>query len=674
MSKLRKIKELILKMTFEEKALILTGGVKDMATADFENHSIPYRQMADGPHGVRSLRENNCTAFPNLCLLAATWDKNMAEKMGNGIAKDCITHDVDMILGPGANIKRTPLCGRNFEYFSEDPILSGEMAGSYIKGVEDYGVGTSLKHFAANNQEKNRQTISVEVDERTLREIYLKSFEIAVKKGNPSSVMCSYNKINSVWAAENKFILDEVLKKEWNYDGFVVSDWGAVQDISRSVHAGLDLQMARNEDIVAQLKDGVEKGKVTIEEIDEAVKRVLNFVLKENKKEIDYNRDEQHKLAQEIASEGIVLLKNDNDVLPLTSKKYKKIAVVGEFATSPLVTGQGSAEVLNLPEYTDSPLEELKKALPECELTYIETYKKSELPKNMLWPFMYEEFIPSLKNFDVVVLFAGSMESEDTEKFDRNTINLNPNYQLFIDALIEENKKAVVVLQSGSALALGEWNNGVDGIVQMYLGGEGSGKAVSDILTGNVNPSGKLPETFPKAVRTDMDYPGDGVKVEYNEKWKVGYRYYDLHTDEIVYPFGHGLSYTQFSYSDLKILKDKDDFKVSVKVKNVGECDGKEVVQLYVGDEVSTVSKPVKELKKFEKISLKKGEEKEISFVLTDEELAYYNVTLHNWVVENGKYNVFVGSSSQDIRLTSSFVYENDMPYTMIQTGKDMIG
>ncbi len=668
------IEKIISEMTFEEKALFLTGGMKDMATAEFEQHGIEPRQMADGPHGVRRSREKNCTSFPNLCLLASTWDKSMAEKMGNSIAVDCIKHDIDMILGPGANIKRTPLCGRNFEYFSEDPVLSGEMAASYIKGVEDYGVGTSLKHFAANNQEKNRQTISVEADERTLREIYLKPFEIAVKKGKPSSVMCSYNKINSVWAAENKFILDVVLKKEWNFDGFVVSDWGAVQNISRSVHAGLDLQMARNSNIVAELKEGLEKGIVTMDEIDEAVRRLLKFVSKNNKKEINYNRDEQHKIAQEIASEGIVLLKNDNEVLPLTSEKYKRIAVVGEFASSPLIAGQGSAEVLNAQEYLASPLNELKKALPKSDFTFIETYKKAEMPRNMLWPFMYEEFIPVLNNFDVVVLFAGSMESEDTEKFDRNSIFLNPNYQLFIDALAEENKKAVVVLQSGSALAVGEWNDGVDGIVQMYLGGEGAGTAIADVLTGNVNPSGKLPETFPTKVRTDIDYPGDGYKVEYNERWQVGYRYYDMHTDEIVYPFGHGLSYTKFDYSDLALKNVGNTVEVTLKVRNIGECDGKEVVQLYVSDDASTVSKPVKELKKFEKISLKKSEEKEVKFILTYDDLAYYNISLHDWVAENGKYTVSIGSSSQDIRLKGSFVYEEEMPYTMKQTGKDMIG
>lgn len=666
--------EIISKMTFEEKALLLTGGIKDMTTAEMMKYKIPYRQMADGPHGVRRPIENNCTSFPNLCSLAATWNKKIAEKMGKHIAVDCIKHNIDMILGPGANIKRTPLCGRNFEYFSEDPVLSGEMAASYIKGAENCGVGTSLKHFAANNQEKNRQTISVEIDERTLREIYLKSFEIAVKKGKPSSVMCSYNKINSVWASENSFILNEVLKKEWGYEGFVISDWGAVQNISRAVCAGLDLQMPRNNNIVSELKEGVEKGIVTVEEIDEAVKRVLNFVFKANKKEFEYDREEQHRVAQEIATEGIVLLKNDNDILPLTDKKYKKIGVVGEFASSPLIAGQGSAEVLNFPEYTDSPLEELKKALPECEITFMEAYKKSELPKNMLWPYMYEEFLPRIKEFDVVVLFAGSMESEDTEKFDRNSILLNPNYQLFIDALAEENKKTVVVLQSGSALAIDEWKDGVDGIIQMYLGGEGAGKAVADILTGKANPSGKLPETFPKALRTDIDYPGDGFKVEYNEKWQVGYRYYDMHTDKIVYPFGHGLSYTKFSYSDLKIVENNGCINISLKVKNIGDCDGKEVVQLYVSDEASTVSKPVKELKGFEKISLKSKEEKEVCFTLTSTDISYYNVSLHKWVAENGKYNILIGASSQDIRLTGSFVYNGEMPYTMKLTKKDMIG
>ena len=668
------IEKILSKMTFEEKARMLTGGTVDMATNELERLGISYRQMADGPHGIRRKLKDNCTHFPNLCLLASTWDVNMAEKMGNHIAVDCIRHDVDMILGPGANIKRTPVCGRNFEYFSEDPILSGEMASSYIKGVEDFGVATSLKHFCANNQEKYRDEISVEIDERTLREIYLKSFEIAVKKGKPSSVMCAYNKVNSVWCSENKFILDEILKKEWNYDGFIVSDWGAVHNISRAVSAGLDLQMPRNEDIVNQLKDGVENGTVTMEEIDNAIRRILKFVLKDKKKEINYNRDEQHKVAQEIAQEGIVLLKNDNDTLPLDSKKYKKILVVGEFASSPLISGQGSAEVLNDEKYTDSPLEELKKQLPDSEIYFDEVYKKSQLPEKMLWPYMYTEFWPLIEDKDIIIFFAGSMMSEDTEKFDRNCISLNPNYQLFIDAAIEKNKKVVVVLQSGSALSISDLKENADAIVQMYLGGEAAGSAIANVLTGKVNPSGKLPETFPKSLRQDCDYPGDGLKVEYNEKLNVGYRYYDKHPQEIVYPFGHGLSYTEFSYNDLIIQKKTDTYHISFKIKNIGNYDGKEVVQLYLSDKVSTVTKPIKELKKFEKVALKKGEEKAVKFILAKEDFSYYNVSLHDFVAENGEYGVYISSSSRDIRLEGSIFYDGDMKYTLTQTGKDMIG
>lgn len=668
------IDKIVAQMTFEEKTRLLTGS-ESLATVAMEKYGIPSRRFADGPHGVRSTLADNCTSFPSLACLAATWNKNAAEKMGRHIAKDCIRHGVNMILGPGANIKRVALCGRNFEYFSEDPVLAGEMAAAYIRGAEACGVATSLKHFAANNQERDRLTVSAEIDERTLREIYLKPFEIAVKKGKPSSVMTSYNKINAVWAAENRHILCEILKREWNYGGVVVSDWGAVHDIARSVHAGLDLQMPKNENIAEELKEGIANGTVTEEEIDGAVKRVLNFVLSFKEAEsADYDRDGQHRAAQEIATEGIVLLKNGNGVLPLTSEKYKKIAVVGEFAASPLIAGQGSAEVLLNEKYLNTPLDELRKALPDTEIVYVEGYKKSELPKNMLWPYMYSEVIPRVKDCDAVVLFAGSMLSEDTEQFDRNTLEINPNYVYYINAVAKSVKNTVVVLQSGGALAVGEWNKNVGGILQAYLGGEGVGKAIADVLTGRENPSGKLPETFPAYMRRDIDYPGDSLKVEYNEKLNVGYRYYDRHTDEIVYPFGHGLSYTEFSYGNLKIEERGDAYAVSLTVKNVGDRDGTEVVQLYVSDGVSTVTKPLKELKGFEKIALKRGEEKTVEFLLTDEELSYYNTELHAFTVENGGYTVLVGSSSQDIRLKGSFVYDGKMQYTVVPKGTTMIG
>lgn len=663
-------------LTFEEKARLLSG-IGNMQTADIERLGIGRKNFADGPHGTRLEKKDNCTHFPNLCNLAASWDKDMAYKMGEGIAYDCIEHNVDMLLAPGINIKRSPLCGRNFEYLSEDPVLAGELSARYVDGLQDNGISATLKHFAANNQEKNRTEVNVEIDERTLREIYLKAFEIAVKKSKPESIMCSYNKINSVWCSENPFVLNEILRDEWGFDGFVISDWGAVQDTVKSIRAGLDLEMPANYDIVSQLKAGYEKGEISMEQIDDAAKRVLKFLLKKKpEKTVEYNRDEQHMRAKEIAASGIVLLRNEGNVLPLTSKKYKKIAVLGEYADSPIIAGQGAAEVHQAPEYTDSPLAELKKLMPETEFVYDEVYKKGAFLSEMVWPRLEsKEFGDFLSDADAVLIFVGSMVSEDSEKLDRRSIEFNPNYDLIAESAIRRNKNVVLVLQTGSAVVLGDYMNKAPAIAQMWLGGESAGSAIAEVLCGVVNPSGKLPETFPTKLRTDMDHSGCGLTVEYNEKLNVGYRYYDKHTDEIAFPFGHGLSYTDFEYSDLKVTPWEDkSCKVSFKIKNVGSYDGAEVVQLYISDVESIVTKPIKELKKFKKIFLKQGEEKEIDFTLYNDDFTCYNVTYHKWIAEDGVYDILIGASSQDIRLKGSVLIEGETPYSTIKAHGDMIG
>lgn len=668
-------KEIIQSLTIEEKAKLLTGG-DGMCTATLEKYGIVAKNMADGPHGARLTPEDNCTHFPNLCSLAATWDVERAHLMGEALAYDCIEHDVDMLLAPGINIKRTPLCGRNFEYLSEDPILAGELGAAYINGLQKHGVAASLKHFAANNQEKYRQEASVEVDERTLREIYLRGFEIAVKKSNPQSVMCAYNKINAVWCAENPLLLSEILKDEWGYEGFVISDWGAVQNTAKSIKAGLDFHMPANEIIEQEIKDALAKGEITEAHLDRALERVLGFLLKDKPvKTKEYNRDSQHTIAKDIAADGVVLLKNDNNMLPLTSKKHKKIAVIGEFAKNPLISGQGSAEVHQSGDYTDSPLAELEKLLPDTEFIYKEIYKKCEFSENMLWiPLYSKEYNELMASVDAVLVFAGSMQSEDTEKLDRRSASINPNHDMVIDMTSDYNKNMIVVLQTGSAVVLDGWHKKVPAIAEMWLAGEGAGKAIAEVLCGKVNPSGKLPETFPTKLRTDMDYPGDGFKVEYNEKLDVGYRYYDKHPEEILYPFGHGLSYTSFEYSDIKVSQYNDGCKVSFKLKNTGDCDGAEVAQLYISDVVSTVVKPVKELKKFKKMFLKKGEETEVVFDLEKADFEYYNTSLHQWVAENGLYKILIGASSRDIRLEGNVVVDGDMPYTIAKVSEDMIG
>ena len=666
------IEKIISQMTFEEKASFLSGAAT-MSSCAIDRLGVKAVQFADGPHGVRIEKEKNCTHFPNLCNLGSSWDVDAAYEMGQALASDCIHNGIELLLGPGINIKRHILCGRNFEYLSEDPVLAGELAAGYINGLQEKGVSASLKHFALNSQEKYREEASAEIDERTMREIYLKGFEIAVKKSKPHSVMCAYNKINGIWCSENEYLLKTILKQEWGFDGMVVSDWGAVHDISRCVKAGLDLQMPDNKQIVKQLQKGVKDGLVTMDDIDDAVRRMLKFADRAPVKQEEYDRDKQHSIARKIAADGMVMLKNDNDTLPLTSKKYKKIAVVGEFAKSPLIAGQGSAEVLQWDEYIDSPLEELKKLMPKTEFKYIEPYQKRAFSDCMLWP-KHGAFAKEIGDSDLVLMFVGSMESEDTENYDRRTAHLNPNYEAFINVALRYDKKVAVVMQNGGALILDKWADRVGAIVEMWLGGEASGGAVADILCGVVNPSGKLSETFPKVMRADLNYPGDGLKLEYSERFDVGYRYYDKHPEEIAFPFGHGLSYTKFEYSDLQAKMKKDTVKVSFTLTNVGKCDGAEVVQLYVGDPVSTVVKPIKELKKFKKVYLKAGKKQKIEFTLTADDLSYYNPMLRKWVVESGVYDIYIGASSQDIRLKASVMYTENSPYTIKMAGEPMIG
>lgn len=662
-----------IKLSFEEKTKLLTG-YGNMQTFCIEDKNISSLNFADGPHGVRAEKEKNCTHFPNLCNLASSWNVRTAYLMGQALAKDCIMHNINLLLGPGVNIKRYILCGRNFEYFSEDPVLAGELAAGYISGLQQSGVKACLKHFAANNQEYDRLNISVEVDERTLREIYLKPFEIAVKKSKPASIMCAYNKVNGIWCSENKYLLNDILRNEWKFNGVVISDWGAVQNICRAVNAGLDLQMPPNSNITKELLNGIENGKVTEEAVDNSVLRMLNFVDGDKKTDVNYDRNEQHKTAKEIAADGMVLLKNEGNILPITANKYKKVSIIGEYAVSPLISGQGSAMVYQEDEYTDNPLEELKKRLPQIEFKYIELYKKRELPKEMMWPKSLS-FRKEIADSDLILFFAGSMESEDTESFDRQTAGINPNVGFFITETQKVNKPIVLVLQNGGALILDKWVKKVNSVLEMWLGGEAAGGAIADILCGIINPSGKLSETFPNRMRTDLEYPGDGYKVEYKERFEVGYRYYDKHPEEILYPFGHGLSYTDFEYSNLSINKLESGVKVDFELKNIGDVAGAEVVQLYVSDPVSTVVKPIKELKKFEKVYLKSGETQKISFLLDYIDFAYYNIMLRKYVVENGVYDIYIGASSQDIRLNATFKINDDYsPYSIDCVGESIIG
>jgi len=658
------IKELINKMTLDEKILMLTG-FTPMGTEPVKRLGIPEIIMADGPHGIRSSLKDNNTSFPSVTALASTWNKKLAYKMGSAIADECIKCGVDLLLAPGVNIKRHLQCGRNFEYFSEDPFISGAMATEYVKGVQDKNIGVSIKHYALNNQEKFRNFINVEVDRRTLFEIYLKPFETVVKNTSPASVMCAENKVDGIWCSENKYLLKDILKEKWNFKGFVISDWGAVKDSARALKSGMDLQMPTKTDIIHDIKAGLEKGIITEADIDEAVSRIIGIALKEKAAPVSYDREKQHRISGEIARESIVLLKNENNVLPITPEKYKKISVFGEFAKNPLISGQGSSEVYTAKEYITSPLSELEKLLGgKVEIEYHEYYKKLSYLENMIWTG-FDKFKESVEDSDLVVFFIGSMVSEDTEEFDRRSPYFNPNFEFFINQANSLGKKTVVVMQTGSAVIFDYWQKKTDAIVEMWLGGEDAGGAISDVITGRVNPSGKLAETFPLTLRKDLEYPGDGVKIEYNEKLNVGYRYYDKHPEEINFPFGHGLSYTTFEYGNLNLNVTDDKIKISLTLENTGEYDGAEVIQIYAGKEDSGFTRPKKELKAFEKVFLRKGEAKTVETEIPLKELAYFNPSLDEWITEPGKYTIFAGASSRDIRLSEPVTINNEIPYTV---------
>lgn len=664
--------ELLKNMTFDEKAALLTGA-ESLRLAGCPRLGIAGKRVADGPHGVRDYTPGtNCVTLPSMCAVGATWNREAARKAGEIAGRDCIHHDVQIILGPGLNIKRNALNGRNFEYVSEDPALTGQIAGSWVKGCEETGVGTAMKHFAANSQETNRTESSAEIDERTLREIYLRGFEIAQRIGRPTSIMCAYNKINSLWCSENKRLLTEILRDDWGYEGIMMSDWGAVHDEARALAAGMDLRMPDSCNMAQLLRQGIADGKCTEADVDRAAARMLEFLLRPKPQEEGYDRNALHEAARDVAREAVTLLRNRDGLLPLTQEKCKKICVTGEYAVRPYINGQGSAEVFTDDEYVDSPLECLRKNLPGVQVDYCD-YLTAKQPDHMLWN-TFRKQMPNIEEYDVVLVFTGVQPSQDSENLDRHDNHLMGYIENVLHNVVFHNPKAVLVLMSGSSTFRSVEADKFPAIVQAWPGGEGAGQAVADVLTGKVNPSGKLSETFPVRMRMDLDLNGNGLSQDYSERWRVGYRYYDLHPEEIWFPFGHGLSYTAFEYAEPKLEKTDRGFRLSFRLANTGEMDGAEAVQLYVSDPVSTASKPVKELRQFEKVFLKAGESKEVAFDLTEEDFAYYNVDLHRWIAETGRYDVMLCASSRDIRLTVPLFWDNPACYTIRKMQQDQIG
>ena len=656
-----KIQNLISQMTLEGKAGMCSG-------ADFwnlkgiERLGIPKVMVTDGPHGIRKQAEaadhlginesEKAICFPAGCATASSFDRDLIRRQGELLGQECQAMNVSTILGPAMNIKRSPLCGRNFEYYSEDPYVSTEIAAALIEGVQSKNVGTSAKHFVANNQEKRRMTNSSDADERTLREIYLASFEGAIKKAKPWTVMSSYNRINGKFVGDSKEYLTDILRKEWGFDGYVVSDWGAVNDRISSLAAGLDLEMPpgdyENDRLIVK---AVQEGKLDESVVDQACERILNIIFRytENRDEkavFDYEKD--HKAAAEIEAECMVLLKNENAILPLTSDK--KIAFIGKYAKTPRYQGGGSSHINSWK--VESALDAAKEIPELANVTFAEGYQDE---KDEVVETLQSEAVKIAEEADVAVLFLGLPDNFESEGYDRKHMEL-PNCQNeLVKKVLEVQKHVVVVLHNGSAVIM-PWKDQVEGILEAYLGGEAVGKAVAEVLSGRKNPSGRLAETFPLRLEDTPCYLTYGKGFDnavYQEGVFVGYRYYTSRKMETAFPFGYGLSYTTFAYSDLQVdkkeMSDKEHVEVSVKVKNTGKCAGKTVVQLYVGAPETEVVRPVRELRGFEKIFLEAGEEKTVTFILGERAFAYWNTLIHDWYAEEGTYKVMIGENADQM-------------------------
>lgn len=663
----RDVKGIIREMTLEEKAGMCSG--KDFwHLKGVERLGIPEVMVSDGPHGLRKqaaeadhlgLNESiKAVCFPTACATACSFDRDLLEEMGERIGDECQAEDLSVILGPAVNIKRSPLCGRNFEYFSEDPYLASQMAAAHIKGVQSKNVGTSIKHFAANNQEHRRMSCSSEVDERTLREIYLAAFETAIKEAKPDTVMCSYNRINGEFASENHWLLTEVLRDEWGFDGYVMSDWGAVNDRVKGLKAGLELEMpASGGTTDKEIVEAVKNGELDEAVLDRAVERILNIVFKfaDNRQEGKFDKEEDHKLAAKIEAESMVLLKNEG-VLPLPTQG-KKIAFIGKFAEAPRFQGGGSSHI-NSFKITGA----LEAAKEVAQVTYAQGY---DIKEDVIDQDMLNQAVETAKEADVAVIFAGLPDAFESEGYDRSHMRMPECQNTLISEIAKVQENVVVVLHNGSPVEM-PWADEVKGILEAYLGGQAVGQAEVDVLFGKANPCGKLAETIPYKLADNpsyLNFPGDGQTVEYNEGVFVGYRYYDTKEMPVRYPFGYGLSYTTFEYSDLQLsadrIKDTDTLKVTLKVKNTGDRAGKEIVQLYVADKTGSASRPVKELKNFVKVELQPQEEKIVEMELDKRSFAWYNTQIHDWYAASGEYEILAAASSRDIRLKKTVYVES---------------
>lgn len=678
---MRDIKKIVSEMTLEEKVGMCSG-------CDFwhlkgvERLNIPSVMMSDGPHGLRKQRDEadhlgindsiKAVCFPTGCTSACSFDRDLIYRLGEALGLECQAENVSVILGPSVNIKRSPLGGRNFEYFSEDPYLSSQMAIHHIKGVQSQGVGASIKHFVANNQEERRMTVNSILDERTLREIYLPSFELAVKEAKPWTVMTSYNRLNGTYTSEDSRLLTDILRKEWGFDGYVVSDWGAVNNRVAGLQAGMDLEMPGSNGTNDRLiLDGILEGKLDESLLDTTVARILEkiFEFVDNRQEVVVDLEAHHQLARQIANESAVLLKNDA-ILPLSS--MLKISFIGELAVNPRYQGGGSSHVNSFK--VSSALEAGLKIAP---ITYAQGY---EIKTEQTNEFLLQEAIEVAQQSEVTVIFAGLADEFESEGYDRMHMRL-PNCQNeLISKIVEVQPNTVIVLYNGSPVEM-PWVHNVKGILEMYLAGQAVGESTVDLLFGVANPCGKLAETFPIRLQDTPAYFNHKVindEVYYGEGIFVGYRYYDTKEIPVLFPFGHGLSYTQFKYSNLELshqeLLDTDELIVSLDITNTGTVEGKEIVQLYVSDHTHTTIRPKKELKNFVKIELQPGETKYISMTLTKRSFSWYNPKISDWDLATGEYEIQIGKSSTEILLNKTILVKSTVQHPLEVTLNTTIG
>lgn len=695
-----RIKDALSRMTLEEKAALCHAQSK-FSSKGVPRLGIPDVWSADGSHGVSDEKlwdewsgaqwtNDSCTAFPALTCLAATFNPDISRLYGKSIGEEALYRNKTMLLGPGVNIYRTPLNGRNFEYMGEDPFLASRMVVPYIQGVQSNGVAACVKHFALNNQEISRGEINVNISERALHEIYLPAFKAAVQEGNVWSIMGAYNKIWGVHCCHNDLLLNKILKNDWKFDGVVVSDWGGVHNTDQAVNGGLDIEMGTYTNglttqghfpfssyyLADPFLKGIKSGEYEISKLDDKAARILRMILRTT---MSVNRpfgrfvSPEHSLAaRQIAEEGVVLLKNDKQFLPITQGKYKKIAVIGENATRSLILGGGSTSLKAA--YEISPLQGLKNKYGENHILYSMGYASgrplygAEEPSKLNIDSLQNAALAVARDADVVLFIGGLNKNyyQDCESGDRKSLSLPFGQDKLIQAIQRVNKNVAVILLSGNAVSM-PWLDKVPAVVQgWYLGSE-AGNALADIISGEVNPSGKLPISFPKKLEDvgahafdKLSYPGDGVSVYYKEDILVGYRWYDTKNIPVLFPFGYGLSYTTFQYGkpviSSKSITPSDSLVIKIPIKNTGKVVGKETVQLYINDEKSSLSRPVKELKGFKKVSLGPGEEKTVSFTLKKEDLSYYDDKENKWVAEPGKFNIMIGASATDIRGREDFI------------------